>query len=74
MSDNKRYSVVSVTERVRITPAGQPDTEYVVTIETGLGATGQVIIPARMYRNLTDDELVDVLNDKADELNRPFLV
>lgn len=66
--------ITGVSERPTISQTGAPTNEVVISIETVLGATGQLVIPQREYDMLDDQELSDRIDEFGARLNKPFML
>jgi hypothetical protein len=66
------FSVTGNREVGRITPGGQRQTDVIISITTDLGASGSLTLPKAVYEAMTDEELAQVILDKANSLDRVF--
>lgn len=63
------YKVEAARRQDRMRPDGGTSQVYVVWIETDLGATGQVTVPAAIWDG---DGLQEYLQAEADKLDKAF--
>jgi hypothetical protein len=64
------FRVLGTRERPSLGPTGQPVNEVVIDIATDLGATGQLVLRQNDYERMADQDLADLLQAKAQVLDR----
>lgn len=66
--------ILNVRERPMLDASGQPRNEVVISIQTDLGGTGDLIVPQNQYAKLSDEDLEKLIAEKAMQLDKPFLL
>lgn len=66
--------ILGTRERPGIDATGQIRTEVVITIQTDLGNTGDLVITQQRYNAMSDDQLQEAIIQKAVLLDRAHLL